>query len=151
MPDRPSRADRLARTLLCAAMALSLAHHVDHVLRGEHLGWPLISEVTPFTYSLAVYPLALVGLALSHAGRVGRGYWALLSGPGALLVAAVHLGPTAVEHPHEIAGAYPTVAGGRLAVAVLLLLLVVLVAAFCVELLLWRRQRPRRPAGTVGA
>jgi hypothetical protein len=37
--------------------ALGVLHHADHVLRVNHSGWPFLGEVTPFTYSLAVYPL----------------------------------------------------------------------------------------------
>ena len=150
MSDRRSP-DRIAEALVALALALSLGHHLDHVLRGQHLGWPLTDEVTPFTYSLVIYPLALLGFVLTRTGRAGPGYWALLSGPGVLLVAAVHLGPGAVEPPHEIAGGYAHPVWGGLAVAQLLLLLGVLATAFVVELRLWRRQRARRSPGTVGA
>ena len=150
-PTAPRRLDRWARALIPAALLLSLGHHRDHVVRGDHVGWPLTPEVTPFTYSLGIYPLLLLGLLLARRGRVGPGYWALLSGPGAVFVAAVHLGPAAVEHPHEIAGAYAHPAWGWLAVAELLLFLGVLVTAFVVELLLWQRKRARRSAGRVGA
>ena len=80
MSDRRSP-DRLAEALVALALALSLGHHLDHVLRGQHLGWPLTDEVTPFTYSLVIYPLALLGFVLTRTGRAGPGYWALLSGP----------------------------------------------------------------------
>lgn len=40
--------------------ALGLLHHVDHVLRVNHSGWPFIADVNAFTYSLAVYPLIAV-------------------------------------------------------------------------------------------
>ena len=36
---------------------LGFLHHVDHVLRFDHSGWPFRAEVTPFTYSLLVYPV----------------------------------------------------------------------------------------------
>jgi hypothetical protein len=49
------------RSLIYLATVLSLGHHLDHVLRGNHSGWPLSGDVTPFTYSLAVYPLILLG------------------------------------------------------------------------------------------
>ena len=41
------------------ATFMSLGHHLDHVLRGNHVGWPLTEHPTPFTYS--VYPLILLG------------------------------------------------------------------------------------------
>ncbi|HYY59450.1 MAG TPA: hypothetical protein VE842_19135 [Pyrinomonadaceae bacterium] len=45
--------------LLLLAAALSAVHHVDHVLRADHSGWPFLPQVTPFTFSLLVYPLFL--------------------------------------------------------------------------------------------
>ena len=135
--------------LICAAAVLSLGHHLHHVLRGQHLGWPLIEQVTPFTYSLAVYPLLLLGLALSWAGRVRAGFWLLLSGTGAVFLTAVHLGPAAIEPPRDIVSGYPSAALGWLAFAELLTLLAVLVAHSCCSAQAWRRDRGRsrvRPA-----
>ena len=44
--------------------AFGLLHHLDHVLRVNHSGWPFLADINTFTYSLAVYPLiALVLLA----------------------------------------------------------------------------------------
>ena len=37
--------------------AFGLLHHIDHVLRMNHSGWPFLAEVNTFTYSLMVYPL----------------------------------------------------------------------------------------------
>ncbi|HEY0006643.1 MAG TPA: hypothetical protein VGB17_17810 [Pyrinomonadaceae bacterium] len=42
-----------------SAAALAVIHHVDHVLRADHSGWPFLAQVTPFTFSLLVYPLFL--------------------------------------------------------------------------------------------
>ena len=50
---------------LAASFVLGICHHVDHVLRYDHSGWPFRPEVTPFTYSFLVYPLLLVA-ALSR-------------------------------------------------------------------------------------
>jgi len=55
---------------------LGAAHHVDHVVRGNHVGWPLTPEVNPFTYSLAIYPLVAVSLYLTVTDRVDAGYLA---------------------------------------------------------------------------
>ncbi len=41
---------------------MSLGHHLDHVLRGNHVGWPLTEHPAPFTYSFGVYPLIFLGL-----------------------------------------------------------------------------------------
>ena len=128
------------------AAALSAGHHLDHVIRGNAVGWPLTGEVNAFTYSLAIYPLIATGLVRSRAGRVGPGFWALVSGGGALFVAAVHFGPAAVEPPAAILGAYDPPLLGRLAFAWLLAFVAVLAGTCLYELRLWRRQRRPRAA-----
>ena len=45
--------------VLLLAASLALVHHVDHVLRVDHSGWPFLPEVTPFTFSLIIYPVFL--------------------------------------------------------------------------------------------
>lgn len=57
----------LGERLLFLATGLGVLHHVDHVLRVDHSGWPFRPDVTPFTFSLLVYPVILsVHLARSH-------------------------------------------------------------------------------------
>lgn len=129
------------RRLIGLAALLSLGHHLDHVVRGDHTGWPVTGQVTPFTYSLAVYPLILLGVHLSRNGRVGAGYWALLSGLGTVFLLAVHLGPAAIEPPGDILGGYPTALGGVAAFGWLLALLAALAASFLHETGQWRRAR----------
>lgn len=63
--------------LIYLAAFMSLGHHVDHMIRGNHVGWPLTEQATPFTYSLGIYPLIALGLFLYSSGRVGPGFWAL--------------------------------------------------------------------------
>jgi hypothetical protein len=53
---------RRTRWLIMATLAVGLFHHLDHVLRVDHSGWPFRPEVTPFTYSLAAYPILLFAL-----------------------------------------------------------------------------------------
>ncbi len=48
-----------AEKLLLLAASVALLHHVDHVLRVDHSGWPFTPEVTPFTFSLVIYPVFL--------------------------------------------------------------------------------------------
>lgn len=36
---------------------MGLIHHTDHALRFDHSGWPLRPLVTPFTFTLLVYPV----------------------------------------------------------------------------------------------
>ena len=50
---------------LAISFFIGVCHHIDHVLRYDHSGWPFRPEVTPFTYSLLVYPIFLVA-ALSR-------------------------------------------------------------------------------------
>jgi hypothetical protein len=50
------------RKLLVATLVVGLLHHTDHVLRVDHSGWPFRADVTPFTYSLAAYPMLLFAL-----------------------------------------------------------------------------------------
>jgi 1,4-dihydroxy-2-naphthoate octaprenyltransferase len=45
--------------MLLLAAALAIVHHVDHVLRVDHSGWPFTLEVSPFTFSLIIYPIFL--------------------------------------------------------------------------------------------
>lgn len=47
----------LSEKLLALTLPFGIAHHIDHVLRVDHSGWPFTSNVTPFTYSLLIYPL----------------------------------------------------------------------------------------------
>ena len=55
--------------LILLSSGLGVLHHIDHVLRFDHSGWPFRDIVTPFTYSLLVYPLLAV--AFSGAAEVG--------------------------------------------------------------------------------
>ncbi|TKD52912.1 hypothetical protein [Sphingomonas baiyangensis] len=68
--------DRTTRLLLIAAICVGLAHHVDHVLRVDHSGWPFTPRVTPFTFSLAAYPVLL--FALLGPARLFWWRWALM-------------------------------------------------------------------------
>ena len=43
--------------LMLVSGGLGVWHHLDHVLRFDHSGWPFRDIVTPFSYSLLVYPL----------------------------------------------------------------------------------------------
>ncbi len=136
--------DKTMYGLIALATVMSIGHHVDHVIRGNHVGWPLSAHATPFTYSLGVYPLILLGLYLYRAKRVGPGYWALLSGVGALFLAAIHFGPSAVEPPADIIDRYDSRAVGWFAFAWLVLFIVVLVVNFLYDSAAWFRQRSGR-------
>ncbi len=113
--------------LIYLAAFMSLGHHIDHAIRSNHIGWPLTAAVTPFTYSLGVYPLILLGLYLYSSGRVGPGYWVLLTASGALFVSATHFVPAAVEPPADIINLYEPRIIGWLAFAWLVAFVAVLV------------------------
>ena len=50
---------KLSERLLLLAAVLALIHHTYHLLRVDHSGWPFLPQVTPFTFSLLVYPIFL--------------------------------------------------------------------------------------------
>ncbi len=87
---------------------------------GNHVGWPLIPEVTGFTVSLLIYPLIAVGLYLTLTERVGAGYWAAVITPAVLYVTAAHFGPWALEPPADVIGPYENEVVGYAAFAWLL-------------------------------
>lgn len=131
---------RTGYRLVVAAVALSLAHHVDHVLRGgEATGWPLEGGVNAFTYSLAVYPVIATAALLSGRGRAGPRLWVALSSGGALFVLAVHLGPAAGDAVGEIADGYASPVAGLVATAALVGLIAVLAFTAVYEVRLARR------------
>lgn len=106
--------------LIGLATIFGVGHHLDHVLRGNHVGWPLIPEVTGFTVSLLVYPLIAIGLYLTLTERTGAGYWVLLLGSIFLYVTVAHFGPWALEPPEDVVGPYGNVYVGYAALAWLL-------------------------------
>ena len=91
--------------LVLAITSLSIAHHVDHVLRGV-TGWPLAGGFNPFTMSLLVYPAIFGGLLLSRKGRAEPRFWAVLAGGGALFILVVHVGPAAGDSLSSIPDQY---------------------------------------------
>ncbi len=93
-----TRAPRLRRGLIAGAGAVTgfgLAHHLDHSIRGNHVGWPLADTPTPFTFSLLIYAFLLPGIVLTAHGRLWAGYWLAVGLAGLALVTFVHFVPTA--------------------------------------------------------
>lgn len=83
LPTENSNLTPLFYLFVLIPTVLGIAHHVDHIIRGNHVGWPITAEVNPFTYSLAVYPLFgyvafAVVLALIGPAVVGSVYGAVL-------------------------------------------------------------------------
>ncbi len=133
--------DPVLLRLTALAAVLALGHHVDHAIRGDHVGWPLTADVNAFTFSLGIYPAIAIGLALYFAGRVGPGFWAFLSGGGAVFLSFIHFGPQAIEPPSDIIDVHGSPVAGWLAFGWLLALVGVLVVTFAYELRQWVRSR----------
>jgi hypothetical protein len=138
--------DRVLYRLTWLAAAMSLGHHLDHLIRGNAVGWPVTEEVNAFTISLVVYPIIIIGLLLYRTGRVGPGFWALVSGGGAVFVSAVHFGPAAVEPPELILDPYQSPVLGWLAFGWLVAFVTVLAVTCLYETRLWAQQRQARHA-----
>ena len=125
--------------LVLAITTLSVAHHVDHILR-EMTGWPVAGGFNAFSASLFVYPVILAGVLLSRRQNVGARFWAILAGGAAVFILAVHVGPGAGDSVTTIPDEY----GSKLAAVAALTVLSLFVAA-----LLWhcghevRRLTPR--------
>ncbi len=104
--------------LVVAIIALSIGHHVDHVLR-DVTGWPFGGGFNPFTMSLFVYPAIAGGLFLSRRGRAGPRFWAVLAGGGAVFILAVHVGPAAGDSVATIPDQYDSPIGDVAALGLL--------------------------------
>ena len=77
-----------------AAVVFGLMHHADHVIRGNHSGWPFQAEVTQFTFSLLIYALILPGIYMTAKGRDVAGYHLFVGVVGLALLGTVHFVPT---------------------------------------------------------
>ena len=129
-----------AHLLFAVATLLGLAHHLDHVIRGNHVGWPITPEVNPFTYSLVIYPLVVLGFTLSLTGQAGARYWTVVMTFGAGMLVFFHLSPWAVEPPGDVILPYANPVFGYLAFAVLLALIGVVGAGAVYSFRLWDRE-----------
>lgn len=136
---RNGHVDRRLAGLVAVAAAFSAGHHLDHIIRGNHVGWPITGDVNVFTYSLAIYPLLLGGWLLYRADKVGPRFWLLLSGGGSLFVAAIHFGPWAIEPPADIIELYQPRVLGWVAFGWLLSFVAALVVASAYEWKLLRK------------
>ncbi|HEX2046471.1 MAG TPA: hypothetical protein VHF27_01825 [Acidimicrobiales bacterium] len=152
---------RLRRTLLFTAGVVALAaaaHLADHAIRGElvddhglipewnHSGWPFREEVTPFTPSLLIPVIFLVGMVMTRRGRLSPRFWLGWATFAAAVVVVVHFVPGprtetmgVIYRTYVRAGVGP-VAGG-LAVLVVAVILVGLGALIALAV------RGRRTAG----
>jgi hypothetical protein len=104
-------------------------HHVDHIVRGNHSGWPFQEQITPFTFSLLVYALLLPGVYMTLRGRTAAGWWLFTAVVALALVTFVHfLGGEEREAPiRDIYFVYGSPVSGLIALAILAGLLTSLV------------------------
>ena len=148
---------RLVLTAAVVAVAAAL-HLVDHAIRGEivddhglipewnHSGWPFREEVTPFTPSLAIPLIFVVGILLTLRGRLWSGFWLGWGTIAAAVVVVVHFVPgPRTETMGVIYRTYVRGGVGGLAGALALLV----VAAILLGLAVLRSQalRARRASG----
>ena len=125
--------------IVAVSTALGAAHHVDHLVRGNHVGWPVTPEVNAFTYSLVIYPLVAVGLYLAATDRSATGYWAGLLAFSAVTLAFFHLSPWAVEPPGDVVLPYADPVVGYAAFGILLALVGSVTVGAVYAFLLWHR------------
>ena len=112
---------RLLLILASSATVFSVLHHVDHVTRGNHSGWPFQAEVTPFTFSLLIYVLILPAIYLTARGHDVAGYHLFVAVTGLVLLGTVHFAPTGVQESpiHDIYMLYESPVAGTLALVIL--------------------------------
>src|ERR687890_2029866 len=127
---QPAQA-KLRTWLIVAAASVTIFgffHHVDHVVRGNHSGWPFEEVVTPFTFSLLIYALLLPGLYMSWRGRLMGGYWLFTAVVLLALVISVHfVGETREAPIRDIYAVYESPVVGFLALTDLTVLIASLV------------------------
>jgi hypothetical protein len=120
---QPKQAKLRIRLLVLAGCTtvFGFMHHVDHVVRGNHSGWPFEQAITPFTFSLLIYALLLPGFYLTAKGRLMPRYWLFTAVVGLALVVWVHFVPTGdYEAPIEdIYAVYGSPLAGLFALVVL--------------------------------
>jgi hypothetical protein len=113
--------------LVLVITALSIAHHLDHVVR-DVTGWPVEGGFNPFSASLFVYPVIVAGLVLSRRHLLGARFWAVLAGGAAVFILAVHVGPAAGDSVTTIPDQHGSTIADVAALAVLALFVAALVA-----------------------
>ncbi|MFT4923022.1 MAG: hypothetical protein ACI8XM_002243 [Haloarculaceae archaeon] len=138
--DSEQSLPRLFYVVVLIPMLLGASHHVDHIIRGNHVGWPISPEVNPFTYSLGVYPLFAVGLYLTVRGRAGARFWTAFFVFSAAMLSYFHISPWAIEPPHHVIGPYASPLAGYVAFLVLLALIASVTIGAGWAALVWRRK-----------
>jgi hypothetical protein len=128
------------RLIVIISLLLGAGHHLDHAIRGNHVGYPLNDEINPFTYSLAAYPVYLFALyLLARRNPVSVPYLAVASTGFALLITFVHI---TIEPPQDIITPHQSVLVGYFAFAWLLALMICLYGLAYYAANLWMRRVP---------
>lgn len=123
------------------AGVFGIAHHIDHIIRKEY-GWPFESEVTPFTYSLLIYPLILLGIYLESRKPGGYfWYWMVISLFGSIIVIMAHFLPDSPDKLLALPSAYANPLAGGLAFLILAGLILSLVLSFIFALRIVLKKR----------
>ncbi len=148
--DQVSRHDathetRMRTSLVVTAAVVAVAaalHLADHAIRGElvddhglipewnHSGWPFRDQVTPFTPSLLIPLIFVVGIVLTQRGRLWAGFWLAWAVVAAAVVVVVHFLPgPRTETVGVIYRTYVRGGAGALAGAVALFVVAVILVA----------------------
>ena len=137
LPIKDTSLTRAFYLFVLVPTILGIAHHIDHVIRGNHVGWPLTPEVDEFTYSLAIYPLLVISLYLTSIRRVEARYWAGFFAFSAGMLAYFHISPWAVEPPQDVMVPYSNPVAGYLAFGIALALIVSVIIGSIYGAVLW--------------
>lgn len=124
--------------LITVPTVLGIIHHIDHVIRGNHVGWPVAPAVNAFTYSLLIYPIIGIGLYLTATDRVGVRYWVGTAALGTVMLWAFHLSPWAVEPPSDVILPYANPLVGYVAFAIVIALVLSLLLTTGYATYRWR-------------
>jgi len=143
LPTEDSSLTRLFYLFVLVPTVLGAAHHVDHIVRGNHVGWPLTPHVNPFTYSLAIYPLLAISLYLTLTRRADARYWTGFFAFSAAMLAYFHVSPWAVEPPRDVILPYANPLVGYAAFVVLLALIGSVVVGAVYGAVRWYRGETR--------
>lgn len=126
--------------IVAVSTALGAAHHLDHLVRGNHVGWPASPEVNAFTYSLVIYPLVAIGLYLTMTDRPAIRYWTAVLAFSTVTLLYFHLSPWAVEPPGDVILPYADPVVGYAAFGILLALIASVTVGTGYALVIWRRR-----------
>ncbi len=140
--ELPAETTNLTRAFLLFAAVptmLGAAHHVGHIIRGNHVGWPITPHVNAFTFSLAIYPLLGISLYLTLTRRVGVKYWAGFYAFSAGMLAHFHISPWAIEPPRDVMVPYANPVFGYVAFGIVLALIASVVGGSLCAAGLWYR------------